>query len=124
MITLSLPWPPSVNGLYATNFKTKRRFTTAKGNSFLLDVNRICCRVAKGLPILTGRLGYRISLYPPDRRKRDISNVIKSIEDAMTKCGIWKDDSQVDDLRVVRMGPVAGGKSEITIWDLGSECAP
>ena len=40
-----------------------------------------------------------MEVYPPDNRKRDISNLIKIVEDALP----WfKDDSQVDKLTITR----------------------
>ena len=52
---------------------------------------------------LTGRLQVLIEAFVPDRRKRDLSNMPKAVEDAITKAGIiWVDDEQIDDLRVIR----------------------
>ena len=44
-----------------------------------------------------------LEVYPPDRRKRDVSNIPKAVEDAITKAEIiWVDDEQIDDLRIIR----------------------
>ena len=59
---------------------------------------------------LTGRLEVLIEVFPPDRRKRDLSNLPKAVEDAITKAGnIWVDDEQLDDLRLVRREPTKPG---------------
>tara|TARA_A100001201_G_C4077469_1_gene197781 strand:- start:837 stop:1163 length:327 start_codon:yes stop_codon:yes gene_type:complete len=53
--------------------------------------------------VFSGRLQVVIEVYVPDRRKRDLSNIPKAVEDAITKSGkIWVDDEQIDDLRIVR----------------------
>ena len=53
--------------------------------------------------MFTGRLEVLIEVFVPDRRKRDLSNIPKAVEDAITKSEkIWLDDEQIDDLRIVR----------------------
>jgi Holliday junction resolvase RusA-like endonuclease len=37
----------------------------------------------------------------PDRRRRDLSNVVKSVEDGLNGV-VWADDSQIAELHVVR----------------------
>lgn len=34
-------------------------------------------------------------VYLPDARKRDLTNIAKVVEDALTKAGFWEDDSLV-----------------------------
>ena len=47
----------------------------------------------------TERVWLDIQVYPPDNRRRDISNLIKIVEDSLP----WfKDDSQVDKLSIIR----------------------
>ena len=41
-----------------------------------------------------------MAIYPPDKRKRDITNLLKVIEDALTRAGVWADDSLVTELHV------------------------
>ncbi|NBW20709.1 MAG: RusA family crossover junction endodeoxyribonuclease [Caulobacteraceae bacterium] len=43
-----------------------------------------------------------IEAFPPDRRKRDLDNILKSLLDALTHAGVWEDDSQIEDLRIYR----------------------
>jgi crossover junction endodeoxyribonuclease RusA len=45
----------------------------------------------------------------PDRRKRDLSNLIKAMEDAMTQAGVWGDDSQIDYLTIIRLAVASDG---------------
>ena len=44
----------------------------------------------------------------PDRRKRDLDNLHKGILDGLTHAGVWKDDSQIDDLRIYRCRAATG----------------
>lgn len=50
----------------------------------------------------TGRLAVTVNIHAPDRRRRDIDNVAKALLDALTHAGLWEDDSQLDDLRLIR----------------------
>jgi len=40
----------------------------------------------------------------PDRRRRDLDNLLKSLLDAITHAGIWDDDSQVKHLEIREFG--------------------
>lgn len=114
-----------MNTLYPTNRRTGRRFLSKRGKLFAAKVMWAVAQRASIVPLpLTGRLGYLLSLYPPDRRTRDLSNVLKAIEDSLTKAGVWLDDSQVDVLEVRRMPVTKGGRATIEIYDLGCEVRP
>lgn len=73
--------------------------------------NVLIQRAAKGY---SGRLGVFIEAYPPDKRARDLDNILKSLLDSLTKSGVWADDSQIDDLQVKRM--TVGGMVKVQIW--------
>ena len=102
-ITLQLPYPPSVNQYY-------RKFRnimviSAAGRKFQKEVRESVGSVATQ----TGRLRVEIEVHAPDRRKRDIDNVCKATLDALTKSGVYNDDSQIDVLIVIRRSVVPGG---------------
>jgi crossover junction endodeoxyribonuclease RusA len=64
-------------------------------------------RVAGKPPALAGRLEMRVTFYFADRRRADVSNRLKALEDALTHAGAYLDDSQIDVIhaeRVVRRG--------------------
>jgi crossover junction endodeoxyribonuclease RusA len=48
------------------------------------------------------RLNIKIDLYPPDKRKRDIDNMLKPLLDSLQNAGIIFDDAQFDKLCVER----------------------
>lgn len=93
---LNLPYPPTTNTYYRK--WNNRMVISARGREFAKQVAAV---VGKVKPI-ADRASVTIDLYPPDKRKRDIDNTIKPIFDALTKAGVWVDDSQVDALSVVR----------------------
>lgn len=50
---------------------------------------------------LDGRYEVTIQYVPHDKRRRDIDNVAKTLMDSLNGIA-WNDDSQVDDLRIIR----------------------
>jgi crossover junction endodeoxyribonuclease RusA len=58
---------------------------------------------------LSGRLHVTLTAYPPDRRRRDIDNLAKSVLDAMQHAGVYLDDSQIDRLTIIRAEVEKGG---------------
>lgn len=60
------------------------------------------------------RLFICISVYPPDKRKRDIDNLTKCILDSIQKAKVFVDDNQIDELFISRHEPIKDGK--IIIW--------
>ena len=98
-----LPWPASVNALYRTvngQVRVSEAARSWKARAMAaLDGSR-CFGVKWPL---TGRLGVVIEAYPPNQRARDLDNLLKVILDAGNQ-SLWLDDSQIDDIRIVRMG--------------------
>jgi crossover junction endodeoxyribonuclease RusA len=54
-------------------------------------------------------------LYPPDRRRRDMDNAWKVIADALTKSGVWQDDSLIRSKLIEWMEPCNGGKVVLSL---------
>ena len=104
MIIVTLPWPPTVNTFYRTvNGSMKisekgRAYAKAVADQVLIQ------RAAKQL---AGRLHVHITAFPPDKRKRDLDNLFKSVLDSLTKAGVWLDDSLIDRLSIER-GTIGG----------------
>lgn len=107
MLTLALPYPPSVNR-YWRQFHG-RVLVSADGRAYRDSVGIFARAVLRGAKPLTGALSVRIELSPPDRRRRNIDNVLKALLDAMTAAGVWIDDSQIDELTIKRMPVIRGG---------------
>lgn len=118
MLTLTLPWPPSVNNLYAT--VNGRRVLSANGRAYHKAVlGAVLEQVGLQGRFGKKRVSYFARVSPPDaHRRRDLSNLIKSMEDALTHARIWDDDSQVDRLTIVRGAPLVGGSVLIQIEEI------
>lgn len=111
MIELILPWPPSVNH-YRAIFRN-RLITSKDGRDYLARATTYLV-FAERLPD-GSRIGLEIVAHPPDRRRRDLDNLLKPVLDALTKARVIADDSDIDDLRIVR-GPVTlNGELRVTV---------
>lgn len=101
MINVKLSWPPTVNTYYG-NAKNGRKYLTARGRKY--KANAVADLHGQEAPTgIEGRLEVNIDAYPPDRRKRDIDNILKPLLDCLTDYGLWIDDAQIDVLRVRRL---------------------
>ena len=115
--TLRLPWPPSINSYYGTT-RSGQRFIGAKGKAFREIVVESLREIPENSGTLTGRLRLVVECHVPDRRKRDLDNVLKALLDAMTHAGVYQDDCLIDDLRVIRHPVAKGGKVIVYVSEL------
>jgi len=109
MIRLTLPWPPSTNKTWRGKKGRSKPYLSAKSTTYRLAVRSLVLGAKlPGLPV-HGALEVKVILCPPDKRRRDEDNFAgKALFDALTKAGVWLDDSQIR-RKVVEWGDVARG---------------
>ncbi|GAB6184581.1 RusA family crossover junction endodeoxyribonuclease [Thermopirellula anaerolimosa] len=115
MLTVELSYPPSVNHYWRR--VGPRTLISRQGRAYRRDVATAVRRIdhaADRLP-LTGPLRVEVSLYPPDRRRRDLDNALKALLDALQHAGVYPDDSLIEQLSVEKRDVVKGGKAVVTI---------
>lgn len=112
MITLRLPYPPSINHYWRRVGHST--IISKEGRDYREAVMRLCEDYR-----LDMRLAVLIEAVMPDRRRRDIDNITKALLDALTHAQVWGDDSQIDDLHVVRRDVEAPGFVWVHITPLG-----
>lgn len=110
-------WPPSVNHYWRRTEKG-RLALTSRAREFRANVLADAL-AARSAVHFTGPVGVELVLHPPDRRVRDIDNVIKPLLDALTFAGVFEDDRQVKRLVVVEGCPTKGGAVEVAVRPLG-----
>lgn len=112
-------YPPSVNNYYV---RTQRgMYISEKGRKFRDALMEDCHNQLNGMDKISGKVRVDVIAWSPDKRKRDLDNLVKPIQDALTHAGIWVDDCQVDQLCVYRGNVVSpNGALYIRI----SEAAP
>jgi crossover junction endodeoxyribonuclease RusA len=126
MMTLVLPWPPSVNDYWKHVFRgpnAGRVYIAPNGKQYreaigwLIRADKIAPWPKEALLRVT------IAAHMPDRRKRDLDNLGKAVLDSLTHAGVWEDDSQIDDLRYYRVRKpdgslLIGGMLKVTIEEI------
>ena len=116
MISIELPWPPSVNRVWR-NIKGKT-LLSAEGRSYRELVGQHCLIKRIAGKRLAGRLSVKILVNPPNKIRRDIDNLAKVPLDALTHAAVWLDDSQIDELYIRRNAIAPGGSITIQIHQL------
>jgi crossover junction endodeoxyribonuclease RusA len=108
---LTLPYPPTVNTYYRN--VGSRVLLSAKGRAYRKRVALEC--IAQRAKRIDGPLAVRIVAHPPDRRRRDIDNLLKSSLDSMQYAGLFEDDALIADLRILRGEVETGGRLLVSI---------
>lgn len=109
VVTIELPWPPTVNHLHAV--VRGRKVLSKKGREYREAVIDIAGRQEA----MQGRLSVQIDAIPPDRRKCDLDNRLKAILDGLTHANVWTDDSQIDHLSIRRLDPLHGNPGYVRV---------
>lgn len=111
MLELELPYPPSINHYWRR--VGPRTLISREGRRFREQV--VAILAALHIRPLVGDLAVHVEVFPPDRQRRDVDNVLKSLLDALEHGGAFHDDSQVVKLTIQKGEPVAGGKTLVRI---------
>ena len=113
-IQILLPYPPSVNHYWMSSGNI--RYISKHGRAFRMAVAEECA--AQAVQALEGRLAVHVALFPPDKRKRDVDNVLKALLVSCEHAGCYESDSQIDELHVTRQQIQKGGGCTILIHTL------
>jgi len=114
MITIALPYPPSVNGAFRNvtgrgRVKTARYLTWARAAQNEI-INQ---RTQWHEKSISGLVHVSVTVNRPDRRKRDLDNLLKAPLDLLVDMGVIEDDSKIHCLSI-RWGQVEGMRVEIS----------
>ncbi len=102
---MTLPWPPTVN-TYWRNVGG-RVLISREGRQYRQAVAELAA--AERWPKFgSSRLSVQIEAWMPDKRRRDLDNLLKSLLDSLTHAGVWDDDSQIDGLAIWRAQTIGG----------------
>ncbi len=120
IVTLHLPWPPSVNHYW--RHVGARVLISQAGREYRQCIRSIvteqvflqghCLRVE-------GRLSVFVAAHPPDRRKRDLDNLMKAVLDSLQHAGVYESDEQIDMLTIHRSSVRHNGELYVIIRPLG-----
>lgn len=108
-----LPWPPSVNRYY--RHVGPRVLISREGRKYrMMVVSRLGGRFNK----LAGQVKLSGEFYPPDKRHRDLDNLLKSLQDALVHAGLLEDDSQIKTLHLEMLDPIPEGLVHVNLETL------
>ena len=114
LIEFVLPYPPTVNTYWRRRGSTY--FVSKAGERYRRAVALIVRQQRLKLS-LSGRLAIKVIAEPPDKRRRDLDNILK----ALAHAGVLIDDEQFDEINIVRGQPVSGGRLGVKIYKIESE---
>jgi len=120
VISLTLPFPPSVNTYWrhpTTGKLAGRHLISEKGRAYRTAVLAAVLGQRRNRK-LDGRLSVQITAHVPDRRQRDLDNMLKALLDALTHAGVWADDSAIDRLEIKRGSQIDGGRVLVEIVEM------
>lgn len=115
-----LPWPPSVNN-YWVRTRGGGMMVSKAGRQYRVDL--LADLTGKVRNKIEGRVRLSVCVMPPDARRRDLDNLLKPILDGLTAAGIWDDDSQVDELKIVRGEQTPHGRVMVEVEEITNEQA-
>lgn len=97
---LRMPFPPSVNHYYR---RWNNRVLISKRGRAYRDLVQALSR-QQNAQKFTGEIEVFIQVFYPDNRRRDLDNTLKALLDSLEKAGVYKDDSQIVHLDVIKVG--------------------
>ena len=110
-VKFELEYPPSVNHYYV---RTKKGMAIGKPGRLYRKTSIVNLRQHQNHFTKNQRLAIVINVFPPDKRKRDLDNLLKCCLDSIQYSLVFPHDNQLDLITVIRREPVEGGK--LSIW--------
>lgn len=114
-LSLALPWPPSTNRLWrcpTSGMLRGRHLLSPEARRYKENAALILKDLdAEPIP---GHVAVDMVAHPPDRRRRDLDNIIKIILDSL-KGRAFGDDSNVVDLHIRRGEVEPGGMVKVHV---------
>jgi len=118
-VHLVLPWPPSVN-TYWRHPGGGKHLISEQGRFYRAAVLEAVF-VAGYARLGSAPVSVAILANQPDKRRRDLDNLLKAPLDALSHARVWDDDSQIQELSI-RWGTGTKGTLAIAITPLEAKC--
>lgn len=86
--------------------------------SYRKEVGLIVRETIRPMGPVAAECSLSLTLRPPDRRRRDLDNVIKIVMDALEHGGLYENDSQIKTLYAERKEPAEPGSIRASLqWE-------
>lgn len=92
--------PPTVNHMYRTG--NRSRYKSLEVRQYQQYAVNKLRELWAGRKAMSGRIEIRITFTADNKRRWDIDNRVKALQDCLSMAGVIRDDSQVDSLHVER----------------------
>jgi crossover junction endodeoxyribonuclease RusA len=115
---IHLPYPPSINHYWLRTARGMR--LSDKARAYRQECLGLIKAYEGERPDPKALVKVWLRVCPPDKRKRDLDNIIKPVLDVMQHAGLVEDDSQVVHLAVSKMFVSTGGKIDLEIEEPSS----
>lgn len=117
-ISLVLPMPPSVNGAYR-NVPGLGRVKTKEYKSWATEAAILMKLQARGS--IEGAYAIHVEIDRPDKRRRDLSNLLKVLEDTIVANGLVEDDSLCERIKMQWTTKVEGRPGPVRVWLISTQ---
>jgi len=110
-VTMVIPWPPSSNRYW--RYWNRRVIISKDAREYKKTIKSMSYEWEPRH--LTGRLDLSIIAFPPDKRARDLDNLLKITIDSLESTGLFNNDSQIDRIVIERGEVVKDGSLGICL---------
>ena len=112
-ISLVLPMPPSVNGAYR-NVPGVGRVKTRVYRDWATEAALLMKMQVRGS--IAGAYAIHVEVDRPDKRRRDLSNLLKVLEDTIVAQGLVEDDSLCERIKMQWTDRIDGRPGPVRVW--------
>lgn len=116
MIQVTLPYPPSVNSIW--RHAGNKSYLTAKAKDWKTNAAwTVKAAVLGGSKPIMGPFNVHLEVGRPDKRKRDLDNLIKVVLDSVKDGGAIRDDSDAQSIHAQWVPDLKGVRVTVTASD-------
>lgn len=113
-ISLVLPFPTSVNAAYRNVLHVGRVKTLAYKNWLAAAQLAVIDQKVRGR--IEGVYAIHVEIDRPDKRRRDLSNLLKVLEDFCVSMGYVEDDSLCERIKMQWTDRIDGRPGPVRVW--------
>lgn len=110
-IQVQIPWPPSANRYW--RIWNRGLIISKEAREYKKTIRQLSHMWPEWDS--DGRLNIQITAFPPDKRARDLDNLLKITLDSLEGAKMFENDSQFDKIEIERGDVFVGGRLNVSI---------